>query len=102
MTRAFKFCCGASGSKRTIPNFMKPERYKEIERLYHLARERAPEQREAFLQRACDGDEDLCQEVESLLAAEIDVGSFLAANAMKDVAKMLVEEKSLMTDSGSW
>jgi len=75
---------------------MKPERYKEIERLYHLALERAPEQREAFLQRACDGDEDLRQEVESLLAAEGEVGSFLAASAMKDAAKMLVEEKSLM------
>jgi len=81
---------------------MKPERYKEIERLYHLARECTPEQREAFLRRACDGDEELRQEVESLLAAEGEVGSFLAAGAMKDVAKMLVEEKSLMTESGSW
>ncbi len=54
MTRAFKFCCGASGSKRTIPNLMKPERYKEIERLYHVARERTPEQREAFLKRVME------------------------------------------------
>src|SRR5438105_6732766 len=35
------------------------------------------------------------REVESLLAAEDGAGSFLAAGAMKDAAKMLVEDKSL-------
>src|SRR5438876_5466110 len=38
------------------------------------------------------------REVESLLAAEDGAGSFLAAGAMKDAAKMLVEDKSLSLD----
>jgi serine/threonine protein kinase/tetratricopeptide (TPR) repeat protein len=46
---------------------MLAERWTEVERLYHSARERAPEQRRAFLETACGGDEQLLHEVESLL-----------------------------------
>lgn len=46
---------------------MLAERWTEIERLYHSARERAPEERRAFLETACSGDEELLREVESLL-----------------------------------
>ncbi len=38
-----------------------------ISALYHAALERAPGERRAFLRNACDGDESLRQEVESLL-----------------------------------
>jgi len=38
---------------------MTPERWKEIERLYHSARELGPAGREVFLQKACAGDESL-------------------------------------------
>ena len=46
---------------------MLAERWTEIERLYHSARERAPEERRSFLETACSGDEELLREVESLL-----------------------------------
>ncbi len=46
---------------------MAPERWHEIERLYHSALNRAPDQRVAFLDQASGGDEDLRREVESLL-----------------------------------
>src|SRR5690242_8849494 len=46
---------------------MLAERWTEIERLYHSARERQPEQRRAYLESACSGDEELLREVESLL-----------------------------------
>jgi serine/threonine protein kinase/tetratricopeptide (TPR) repeat protein len=46
---------------------MPPERWQEIERLYHSALECAPEGRAAFLKRAAGSDEDLLHEVTSLL-----------------------------------
>ena len=47
---------------------MTPERLREIERLFHDARERTPAERDAFLARACAGDSALRRDVESLLA----------------------------------
>ena len=47
---------------------MTPERWSEVERLFHAALERAPAERYAFLDRACDGDDWLRREVESLVA----------------------------------
>jgi serine/threonine protein kinase len=45
-----------------------PERLREIEMLFHEARERMPAERDAFLARACADDPTLRREVESLLA----------------------------------
>jgi serine/threonine protein kinase len=45
-----------------------PERLRQIERLFHEARERTPAEREAFLAGACADDLTLRREVESLLA----------------------------------
>ena len=47
---------------------MKPERWRQIEQLYHSALEQAPAQRTVFLNEACQGDAELRREVESLLA----------------------------------
>ncbi len=47
---------------------MDPQRWVEIERLYHLARERQAGEREKLLAEACGGNERLRREVESLLA----------------------------------
>ena len=47
---------------------MTPERLREIERLFHEARERPPAERDTFLGRACPDDPALRREVESLLA----------------------------------
>src|SRR5687767_15438599 len=47
---------------------MTPERCRRVEALYHAARAHDAEGRQAFLARACDGDETLLHEVESLLA----------------------------------
>jgi hypothetical protein len=47
---------------------MDDTRWKRVEDLYHAARERAPEQREAFLISVCDDDLELRREVESLLS----------------------------------
>jgi serine/threonine protein kinase len=47
---------------------VEPERWREIERVYHLAREQAPSRRTAILERTCGADEELRREVESLLS----------------------------------
>ena len=47
---------------------MTPERLRQIEELYHSAREREPGERGTFLAEACQGDEELRREVESLLS----------------------------------
>jgi serine/threonine protein kinase/WD40 repeat protein len=54
---------------------MDPERWQQVEHLYHAALEREPEQRGAFLAEVCNGDQELYQELESLLAAEEKAGT---------------------------
>src|SRR5712692_9876048 len=49
---------------------MTPERFQRIERVYHSVLERQEDQRAAFLEEACAGDDALRLEVESLLAQE--------------------------------
>ena len=49
---------------------MTPERWQQIEKLYHAALECKPSQRSAFLDQACQGDEGLRREVDSLLDLE--------------------------------
>jgi serine/threonine protein kinase len=46
---------------------MTPDRWRQVEQLYHSVLEREPGQRGAFLDEACLGDEELRREVESLL-----------------------------------
>ncbi len=46
---------------------MSPERWRQVEELYHLALAHAPAQRSVFLTEACKGDDGLRREVESLL-----------------------------------
>jgi len=47
---------------------MRPERWQQVEELFHAALECEPERRTAFLAKACQDDLELRREVESLLA----------------------------------
>ena len=49
---------------------MTPERWQQIEKIYHAVLECEQDGRDAFLDEACTGDEGLRQEVESLLDLE--------------------------------
>lgn len=73
---------------------MTSDRWQQIEQLYHAALEREGNQRAAFLKNACAGDDALRREVESLLAHEKGVGSFLEAPALEAAAKMLGKDAS--------
>jgi len=50
---------------------MNPERWVQLERLYHAALDQEPDERPAFLAAACEGDEELRVEVESLLTQSV-------------------------------
>ena len=56
---------------------MTPERWAKIERLYYAALEQDAEQRAIFLKNACAGDDNLRQEVESLLHYRDQGGDFI-------------------------
>jgi len=71
-----------------------PDRLRQIQELYHSAREREPGQRTAFLTGACKDDEDLLREVESLLAADPTDACFLDEPVMRQAAEILASQQS--------
>src|ERR1700741_2886303 len=72
---------------------MKTERWRQIEQLYHAAREREPGERNQFLQGAC-ADEKLRGEVESLLHCDDEAESFLESPALEVTAEALAEGRA--------
>jgi|GEM_PF-281928 len=56
---------------------MKPERWDEIDKVLQSVLERAPEERGAYLDEACAGDEQLRERVESVLASHEQAGSWI-------------------------
>ena len=63
---------------------MTPERWQQVRDVLVRALEMAPEQRSAFLDRACSLDQSLRQEVETLLACSPDVPSgFLQSSSLR-------------------
>ncbi len=73
---------------------MHPDRWQEIERLYHAALERPESQRGAFLAEACAGDSALREEVESLLAEGGHGASIIESPALEVAAKALAGDDS--------
>src|SRR5262245_20048117 len=71
---------------------MLAERSQRIEQLYHAAREHGPRERAAFLEQAFGSDDELRREVESLLAQDGGVQSFLETPAVEFVRKMSGED----------
>ncbi|MFZ0800172.1 MAG: protein kinase [Terriglobales bacterium] len=58
---------------------MTPERWAEIEELFHRVADCEAEQRTSLLDEACDGDSELRQQVEVLLASEESAGNRMQA-----------------------
>lgn len=77
---------------------MDAKRWEKIDQLLDAALELSPAQREAFLRENCAGDEDLRQEVLSLLESEQKADDFMEISAMKVLAKELAEEKAVAPD----
>ena len=68
---------------------MKPERWRQVEQIYHSTLEREESQLASFLKEACAGDEALRREVESLLAHKDKAESFIEVPPWKPLPKGL-------------
>ena len=68
---------------------MTPEQWHRTKELFESALECAPDERSAFLDHACDGDESLRREVESLLASYEEGESFMERPAVALAAETL-------------
>jgi serine/threonine protein kinase/Tol biopolymer transport system component len=62
--------CSNIGKSNSAEAVMTPNRWQEIERVYHAALQCPPTGRAAFLAEACKNDPELSREVESLLAQD--------------------------------
>ena len=74
---------------------MKPERWQQLDQLFHSALRLEPDERTAFLVEACAGDESLRRQVEALLAAHEEAGSFIESPTLE------VETRGLAADQGT-
>lgn len=68
---------------------MDPERWKQIDELFGAALQVGLEERAAFLDKACVGDEDLRREVETLLASDRKEQGYIEEYPMKMAADLL-------------
>src|SRR5262245_44166105 len=76
---------------------MDAKRWGQIKEIYDRALDLCGDERESFLAEACGGDDDLRREVESLLAAHDDAGTFLQAPAIEVVAREIVADEFTST-----
>ena len=73
---------------------MTPERWRQIDELYHLALQRDAAQRTAFLRQVCNGDEEMQREVESLLAHAEAAEQFMQAPGMAVLAQAVAQDRA--------
>jgi len=69
---------------------MKPDRWQQVDNLFHSALERTAPERTKFLEQACAGDDELREEVEALLSAHEQAGSFIERPAVEIEARSLI------------
>ena len=79
---------------------MNAEQYEKVGQLFHAALELPPEGRSGFLRTACASDEELRQQVESLLAAHEQAGDFAATPAMNVAARWLARQEDAPAITG--
>jgi hypothetical protein len=75
---------------------MDQESWLKVEEVFHAALERPREQRQEWLDGACDGDAELRRQVERLLSNEGRAGSFLERLAIEDVTVAQTAAGSLL------
>src|SRR5436305_1575818 len=72
---------------------MNAQRWQQVNDLFHSAVKRPPEERTAFLDEACYGDETLCREVKSLLASHEQTENFIESPAFETSPELLISNK---------
>jgi serine/threonine protein kinase len=77
---------------------MEPERWQEVERIYHDALQCEKNERASFVEQACAADGDLRAEVESLLRYAQRPAKFFDSPALEVVARKLAEDLHAQDD----
>src|SRR5262245_39784888 len=92
---------------------MKPERWKQVDELLEAALECPATERAAFLDRACEGDEELRRELESLLISDARAEAFIESpparvaadlfsdNTTKPVVGARIEHYQILAEIGA-
>src|SRR5437763_812657 len=76
------------------------KRWQRLKEIFKDASRLVPEERAAFLDKNCHGDELLHREVEELLFSFDEAGSFLKLPVIKEVAEVIIKsEDSLINQS---
>src|SRR5688572_32637300 len=73
---------------------MTPQEWEKVSEIYHTASELESNDRQAFLEKACNGDPKLRHEVESLLAADGEAGSFISEPVVGAFASDLLKSNN--------
>ncbi len=72
---------------------MKAERWKQVNDLFQSAVKRAPDERAAFLDKACQGDEPLRREVGSLLTSHERAENFIELPAYQVAPELVTNDR---------
>src|ERR1035438_5294282 len=80
---------------------MDAERARRLEQLYQSALEHDESERRAFLESACGADLELRGEIESLLALDLEAGSFIEAPALEVAARLVAQRQGHSTGKSS-
>lgn len=70
---------------------MKPDRWRKVDELFAAALEREPDERAAFLKKACGDDRDLRREVEKMLNFSEQATEFIEIDAFEVAAKLITQ-----------
>jgi non-specific serine/threonine protein kinase/serine/threonine-protein kinase len=71
---------------------MTPQRWQRVNDLFYAALERDPEERPAFLLRACPDDEEIISEVESLLASHHEADTLTGRPIFQKAVRVIADE----------
>ena len=75
-------------------DIMKPERWERIDEIAQAALEKSEEERAAFIAEACNSDDSVRREVESLLVYQQQASSFLESPAIDEAAQLFALSQS--------
>src|SRR5262245_21668226 len=84
---------GVALSRAWRESVMDAKRWNQIKEVYDRALDLGGDERDGYLAEACGDDDDLRREVESLLAAHEDAGSFLHSPAVEVAAREIVADE---------
>src|SRR5262245_12995302 len=72
---------------------MTPERWQQVNELFHSALRYDPAQRVSFLNKVCDGDHELRQEVESLISSHQNSDGFNERYPIEAATMLIAEDR---------